>query len=141
MALTQHFATRLGILEPRHDTTEKREKHTPEQGACLGVKTTPETSALELFLKYTAVASTGSDQDISFVSFCCFSPCSNGAMTRLCRVQVPVSQGKSKSQRGRSEFPGCTTTPIGTPKLTALFWHIQNVTEEGFDEAWSKFLK
>ena len=79
MALTQHFATRLGILEPRHDTTEKREKHTLEQGACLGVKTMPETSALELFLKYTAVASTGSDQDISFVSFCCFTPCSDGA--------------------------------------------------------------
>lgn len=24
MALTQSFATRLGILEPRHDTTEKQ---------------------------------------------------------------------------------------------------------------------
>lgn len=27
VALTQSFATRLGILEPRHDTTERREKH------------------------------------------------------------------------------------------------------------------
>lgn len=30
VALTQSFATRLGILEPRNDTTEKREKHTLE---------------------------------------------------------------------------------------------------------------
>lgn len=79
MALTQHFATRLKILEPRHDTTEKREKHTPKQGACLEAKTVPETSALELFLKHTAVASAGSNQDINCVSFCCFSPCSDVA--------------------------------------------------------------
>lgn len=79
VALTQRFATRLGMLEPRHDTTEEREKHPPEQGACSGVKTMPGISALELFLKHTAVASTGSDQDISFVSFCCFSPCPDGA--------------------------------------------------------------
>lgn len=30
VALTQSFATRLGILQPRHDTTEEREKHTLE---------------------------------------------------------------------------------------------------------------
>lgn len=79
MALTQHFAILLGILKPRHDTMEKWEKHMLEQGARFGVKTTSETLALEIFLTHTAVASTGSDQDISFVSFYCFSLCCDGA--------------------------------------------------------------
>lgn len=66
-------ATRLRMLEPRH-VTEERGKHTQEQGECLQLKTMPGTSALKLFLKHTAVASTGPHKDISFVSFCCFSP-------------------------------------------------------------------
>jgi len=65
----------------------------------------------------------------------------SAAMTSSRRAQVPISQGKSKRQRGRSEFAGCTRVVIGTPKLTGLVWHIQNVAEEGFGKAWSKFLK
>lgn len=62
-------------------------------------------------------------------------------MTRLCRAQLLVSQGKNDSWWGRTEFAGCTAALVGTPKLTGLFWNIENVTEEGFDKAWSEFLK
>lgn len=50
-----------------------------ERGTRFRVKTTPETLTLEIFLKHTAVASAGTDQDISFISFCCFCLCSDGA--------------------------------------------------------------
>lgn len=56
-------------------------------------------------------------------------------------AQVLISRGKSESRRGRSEFAGHMTALIKTPKLTGLFWHIQNVTEEGFDSwivTWSE---
>lgn len=52
-----------------------------------------------VIFKHTAVASAGSSQDISCASFSCSSPCSNrdaSAVTRLCRAQIPISQGKAR---------------------------------------------
>lgn len=110
-------ATRLGKLQPRH-ITEERGKHAREQGECLQLKTTPGTSGLELFLKHTAVASTGPHKDISFVLFAASLP--DAAMPRLCGAQGSFSLGKSKSCRG-CVSAGSIRAPGSIPKQTGLF--------------------